>query len=67
MRFPLTCGPDDPEREFVEIVNAAFYTGWLLALCNSKEEYYRLTITDRVALMSCAKSKAEKILDDIRL
>ena len=39
MRFPLTCAPDDPAREFVEIVNAAFYSGCLLALCKSKEEY----------------------------
>ena len=66
MRFPLTCAPDDPAREFVEIVNAAFYTGCLLALCKSKEEYDRLTSMDRITLMSCAKVKAGKLLEDFQ-
>lgn len=68
MRFPLTCdGPDDPNKEFVEIVNAAFYTGYQLALCESKEELNSLTFMDRIALMCCAKAKAENMLEDIQL
>ena len=67
MRFPLTYdSPDDQCKEFVEIVNAAFYTGCLLGLCKSKEEFDRLTSMDRIALMCCAKVKAEKLLEDFQ-
>lgn len=68
MRFPLTYdGPDDPSKDFVEIVNAAFYTGYQLVLCGSKEEFNSLTFMDRIMLMCCANAKVENMLEDIQL
>ena len=67
MRFPLTYdGPDDKSKEFVEIVNAAFYTGFMLAKLNSREDLERIPSMVRIILMSLAKAKAEKYLEDFQ-
>lgn len=45
-------------KELVTAINDAFYTGFLVALCKSKEEWDNLSIIDRMEAAALAKDLA---------
>lgn len=45
---------------YVQEINAAFYTGYIMALCKDKEEFSSMTIEKRIMSMILAKATAEK-------
>ena len=46
--------------DYVREINAAFYTGYMMALCKTKEEFDSLTVEDRAMCCVLAKLNAEK-------
>lgn len=46
--------------DYVHQINAAFYTGYMMAMCKTKEEFDSITAEDRVMCSVLAKLNAEK-------
>lgn len=44
---------------FVQMINAAFYDGFILALCETKEDFDSITLEDRIEACFLAKSQIE--------
>jgi len=50
--------------DFVQEINAAFYTGYIMALCKDKEEFSSITIEDRIMGIFLAKVTAEEFYSE---
>lgn len=46
--------------EYVRQINAAFYTGYMMAMCDTKEEFDSITTEDRIMYCALAKLNAAK-------
>lgn len=78
MRYPVTAdqviSPDDLSagREYIVIhntaylreINAASYTGFLMAMCESKAEYEALDVMDRISAISMAIEIAKEFYSE---
>lgn len=74
MRYPVTADqmiPSDDLAAGGELImihretysrelNAAFYTGFLMAMCESKAEYDALDVMDRISAIKLAAETAER-------
>jgi len=51
-----------PYMDLVHLVNAAFFNGFLLAMCDSKEDFQSITVEDRVHACILAKQMMDEFL-----
>lgn len=51
-----------PYMDLVHLVNEAFYNGFLLAMCDSKEDFQSITTTDRIYACFLAKQMMDTFL-----
>lgn len=52
-----------PYMDLVHLVNAAFYDGFLLAMCGSKEDFQSITPEIRIEACFLAKQMMEQFLE----
>lgn len=51
-----------PYMDLVHLVNAAFFNGFLLAMCESKEDFQSITMEDRVNACLLAKQMMDEFM-----
>lgn len=51
-----------PYMDLVHLVNAAFFDGFLLAMCDSKEDFQSITMEDRIHACFLAKHMMDTFL-----
>ena len=51
-----------PYMDLVHLVNAAFFKGFLLAMCESKEDFQSITMEDRVNACLLAKQMMDEFM-----
>ena len=51
-----------PYMDLVHLVNAAFFNGFLLAMCESKEDFQSITMEDRVNACFLAKQMMDEFM-----
>lgn len=44
-------------KDLISMVNTAFFSGFIVAMCDSKEEFEGIDVMDRIMMMSAATIK----------
>lgn len=44
-------------KDLISVVNTAFFSGFIVAMCDSKEEFEGIDVMDRIMMMSAATIK----------
>lgn len=49
-------------KDLLSMVNTAFFSGFIVAVCDSKEEFESIDVMDRILMCSAAAVKLAKLL-----